>query len=113
MRTEEFVLIPGNMFTTEQPQDPTARNESKQLSLLQRTLKQEQPETVIHQNTEQQTDEVMVSDEEEKEQKITDEFKQKKFDEISQNVIDDINFREKDKLEKSKITLNQSRKPIA
>ena len=63
------------MFTTEQPQvsqilkDPTARNNSKQLSFLQRTLKQEQPEAVIHQNTEQQTDDVMVSDEEEKHQK--------------------------------------------
>ena len=83
MPTEEFVLIPRNMFTTEQPQvsqilkDPTARNKSKQLSLLQRTLKQEQPEAVIHQNTEQQTDDVMVSDEEEKLQKVTDVFKQK------------------------------------
>ena len=109
MPTEEFVLIPRNMFTTEQPRvsqilkDPTARNKSKQLSLLQRTLKHEQPEAVIHQNTEQQTDDVMVSDEEEKQQKITDVFKQKQFDEISQNVIDDINFLDKDKLEKSKI----------
>ena len=70
MPTEEFVLVPRNMFTTEQPQvlqilkDPVARNKSKQLSLLQRTLKREQPEAVIHQNTEQQTDDVMVSDEE-------------------------------------------------
>ena len=118
MPTEEFVLIPRNMFTTEQPQvsqilkDPVARNKSKQLSLLQRTLKHEQPEAVIHQNTEQQTDDVMVSDEEEKRQNITDRFKQKEFDEISQNVINDINFLEKDKLEKSKIILkkiNQSR----
>ena len=106
------------MFTTEQPQvlqilnDPVARNKSKQLSLLQRTLKHEQPEAVIHQNTEQQTDDVMVSDEEEKRQNITDRFKQKEFDEISQNVINDISFLEKDKLEKSKIILkkiNQSR----
>ena len=47
-----------------------------------------------------------------KRQKITDGFKQKEFDEISQNVIDDINFLDKDKLEKSKIILkkiNQSR----
>ena len=54
----------------------------------------------------------MVSDEEEKRQNITDRFKQKEFDEISQNVINDINFLEKDKLEKSKIILkkiNQSR----
>ena len=118
MPTDEFVLIPRNMFTTEQPQVsqilkyPTARNKSKQLSLLQRTLKQEQPEAVIHQNTEQQTDDVMVSDEEEKQQKITDRFKQKEFDEFSQNVIDDIKFPDKDKLEKSKIILkkiNQSR----
>ena len=118
MPTEEFLLIPPNMCTTEQPQvlqifkDPTARNKSKQRSLLQRTLKQEQPEAVIHQNTEQQTDDVMASDEEEKQQKITDGFKQKEFDEISQNVIDDINFLDKDKLEKSKIILkkiNQSR----
>ena len=112
------MLIPRNMFTIEQPQvsqilkDPTARNKSKQLSLLQRTLKQEQPEAVIHQNTEQQTDDVMVSGEEGKQQKITDGFKQKEFEEISQNVIDDINFLDKDKLEKSKIILkkiNQSR----
>ena len=44
--------------------------------------------------------------------KNTDGFKQKQFDEISQNVIDDINFLDKDKLEKSKIILkkiNQSR----
>ena len=44
--------------------------------------------------------------------KITDGFKQNQFDEISQNVIDDINFLDKDKLEKSKIILkkiNQSR----
>ena len=73
--SEECVLIPRNMFTTEQTQvsqilkDPTARNKSKQLSLLQRTLKHEQPQAVIHQNTEQQTDDIMVSDEEEKQQK--------------------------------------------
>ena len=118
MPTEEIVRIPRNMFTTEQPQvsqilkDETARNKSKQLSLLQRTMKHEQPEAVIHQNTEQQTDDVMVSDEEEKQQKITDGFKQKQFDEISQNVIDYLNFLDKDKLEKSKILLmkiNQSR----
>ena len=75
-------------------------------------MKHEQPEAVIHQNTEQQTDDVMVSDEEEKRQNITDRFKQKEFDEISQNVINDINFLEKDKLQKSKIILkkiNQSR----
>ena len=118
MPTEEFVLIPRNMFTTEQPQvsqilkDPTARSKSEQLSLLQRTLKQEQPEAVIHQNKEQQTDDVIVSDEEEKQQQFTDGFNQKEFDEISQNVIDDINFLDKDKLEKSKTILkkiNQSR----
>ena len=106
------------MFTTEQPQvlqilkEPTARNKSKQLSLPQRTLKHEQPEAVIHQNTEQQTDDVMVSDEEEKQQKITDGLKQKQFAEISQNVIDDINFLNKDKLEKSKNNFEED-KPIA
>ena len=71
MPTEEFVLIPRNKCTTEQPQvsqilnNPLAKNNSKQLSLLQRTSKQEPPEAVIQQNTEQQTDDVMVSDEEE------------------------------------------------
>ena len=118
MPTEEFVLILRNMFTTEQPQvsqilkDPTARNKSKQLSLLQRTLKQEQPEAVMHQTTEQQVDDVMVSGEEEKQQNNTDGFKQKEFDEIRQNVIDDINSLDKVKLEKSKIIskkINQSR----
>ena len=54
MPTEEFVLIPRNMFTTEQPQvsqilnNPLTKNKSKQLSLLQRTSKQE---AVIQQNT--------------------------------------------------------------
>ena len=113
MPTEKFVRIPRNMFTTEQLQvsqilkDPTARNKSKQLSLLQRTMEQEQPEAVIHQKPEQQTDDVMVSDEEGKQQKTTDGFKQKQFDEISQNVIDEINFLDKDKLEKSKIILKK------
>ena len=52
-KTEEYVLTPRNMFTTEQPQvsqilkDPTARNKSKQLLLLQRTLKHEHPEAFI------------------------------------------------------------------
>ena len=117
MPTEVFVLFPRNIFAKPQfsqiLKDPTARNKSKQLSLLQRTLKHEQPEAVIHQNTEQQTDDVMVSDEKEKRQNITDRFKQKEFDEISQIVINDINFLDKDKLEKSKIILmkiNQSRK---
>ena len=65
MPTEEFVLIPRNMFTTAQPQvsqilnNPLTKNKSKQLSLLQRTSKQEQPEAVIQHNTEQQTDDVM------------------------------------------------------
>ena len=75
-KTEEYVLTPRNMFTTEQPQvsqilkDPTARNKSKQLLLLQRTLKHEHPEAFIHQDTEQQTDDVMVSNEEENSKKL-------------------------------------------
>ena len=85
MPTEEFVLIPRNMFTTEQPQvsqilnNPLTKNKSKQLSLLQRTSKQEPPEAVIKQNTEQQTDDVMVSDEE-KQRRIPEDFKRKQFD---------------------------------
>ena len=45
MPTEEFVLIPRNMFTTEQPQvsqilnNPLTKNKSKQLSLLQENFK--------------------------------------------------------------------------
>ena len=117
MPTEEFVLIPRNMFTTEQPQvsqilnNPLTKNKSKQLSLLQRTSKQEPPEAVIQQNTEQQTDDVMVSDEEEKQQSIPDDNKRKEFDEISQSVIDDIDFLEKDKFGKAKknLKINGSR----
>ena len=113
MPTEEFVLIPRNMFTTEQPQvsqilnNPLTKNKSKQLSLLQRTSKQEPPEAVIQQNTEQQTDDVMVSDEEEKQQSIPDNTKRKEFDEITQSVIDDIDFLDKDKFGKAKIILKK------
>ena len=102
------MLIPRNMFTTEQPQvsqilnNPLTKNKSKQLSLLRRTSKQEPPEAVIQQNTEQQTDDVMVSDEEEKQQSIPDNTKRKEFDEISQSVIDDIDFLDKTNLEKQK-----------
>ena len=113
MPTEEFVLIPRNMFTTEQPQvsqilnNPLTKNKSKQLSLLQRTSKQEPPEAVIQQNTEQQTDDVMVSDDEEKQQSIPDNTKRKEFDEISQSVIDDIDFLDKYKFGKAKIILKK------
>ena len=87
MPTEELMLIPRNMFTTEQPQvseilnNPFTKNKSKQLSLLQRTLKQEPPEAVKQQNTEQQTNDVTVSDEE-KQQSIPDDTKRKEFGEI-------------------------------
>ena len=112
------MLIPRNMFTTEQPQvseilnNPFTKNKSKQLSLPQRTLKQEPPEAVIQQNTEQQTNDVTVSDEEEKQQSIPDDTERKEFDEISQSVIDDIDFLDKDKFGKAKIIfkkINRSR----
>ena len=112
MPTEGFVLIPRNMFTTEQPQvsqilnSPLTKNKSKQLSLLQRTSKQEPPEAVIQQNTEQLTDDVMVSDEE-KQQSIPEDTKRKEFDEISQSVIDDIDFLDKDKFGKARIILKK------
>ena len=96
------MLIPCNMFTTEQPQvsqilnNPFTKNKSKQLSLLQSTSKQEPPEAIIQQNTEQQTDDVTVSDEEEKQQSIPDD-----------SVIDDIDFLDKEKFGKAKITLKK------
>ena len=113
MPTEEFVLNPRNMFTTEQPQvsqilnNPFTKNQSKQLSLLKRTSKQEAPEAVIQQNTEQQTDDVMVLDGEEKQRSIPDDTKRKELDRISQSVIDDIDFLDKDKFGKNSFKENQ------
>ena len=86
MPTEEFLPILRNMFITEQPQvsqiliNPFTKNKSKQLSRLPRTSKQEPPEAVIQQNTEQQTNDVTVSNEEENQQSIPDDTKRKEFD---------------------------------
>ena len=114
MPTEKFLLIPRNMFKTEQSQvsqilnSPVTKNKSKQPSLLQRNSKQESTEAVIQQNTEQQTDDFMVSDEKEKHQCIPDDTKRKEFVEISQSVIDAIDFLDKDKFGKAKKILKKS-----
>ena len=64
MHTEEFVLIPRQMYANEQPQiaqllnNKNFREKAKQISLLQRSKSPTAPSTT-QQDTQQQTDNIL------------------------------------------------------
>ena len=82
MHTEEFVLIPCQMYANEQPQiaqlvnNKNVREKAKQISLLQRSKSPPAP-TTTQQDTQQQTDNILEN--------IKDELNETRGDKIDKN----------------------------
>ena len=108
MHTEEFVLIPRQMYANEQPQiaqllnNKNVRDKAKQISLLQRSKSPPAPSTT-QQDTQQQTDNILenVKDElnETRDTKISTE--------IRERVLRDIKDLDRKKFEKASIISEQ------
>ena len=79
MHTEEFVLIPRQMYANEQPQiaqplnNKNVREKAEQISLLQRSKSPPAPSTT-QQDTQQQTDNILEN--------IKDELNETRDDKI-------------------------------
>ena len=83
MHTEEFVLIPRQMYANEQPQiaqllnNKNVREKAKQISLLQRSKSPPAPSTT-QQDTQQQTDNILEN--------IKDELNETRDDKIDTKI---------------------------
>ena len=86
MHTEEFVLIPRQMYANEQPQiaqllnNRNVREKAKQISLLQRSKSPPAPST-----TQQQTDNILEN--------IKDELNENRDDKIDTEISTEIRER--------------------
>ena len=94
MHTEEFVLIPKQMYTREQPHVPqllsnkNIHNPAKQISLLQRNKSPSAP-SASQQNTEQQT-EASVDDRSTINESMAKSFTTDNTSTIKKGVLNDI-----------------------
>ena len=110
MHTEEFVLIPRQMYANEQPQiaqllnNKNVREKAKQISLLQRSKSPPAPYTT-QQDTQQQTDNILenVKDELTRDDKIDTTIST----EIRERVLRDIKHLDRKKFEKASIILEK------
>ena len=112
MHTEEFVLIPRQMYANEQTQitqllnNENVREKAKQISLLQRSKSPSAPSTP-QPDTQQQTDNILetVKDElnETRDEKIDTTFST----EIRERVLRDIKHLDRKKFEKASIILEK------
>ena len=109
MHTEEFVLIPRQMYANEQPQiaqllnNKNVREKAKQISLLQRSKSPPAPSTT-QQDTQQQTDNILEN--------VKDELSETRDDKTDtkfsrERVLRDIKHLDRKKFEKASIILEK------
>ena len=104
MHTEEFVLIPRQMYANEQPQIAQLLNNKnlreKQLSLLQRS-KSPPALSTTQQDTQQQTDNILENVKDELNETRDDKIDTKVSTEIRERVLRDIKHLDRKKFEKA------------
>ena len=109
MHTEEFVLIPRQMYANEQPQiaqllnNKNIQEKAKQISLLQRSKSPPAPSTT-QQDTQQQSDNILEN--------VKDELNETRDDKIDtkvsrEQVLRDIKHHDRKKFEKASIILEK------
>ena len=112
MHTEEFVLIPRQMYANEQPQiaqllnNKNVREKAKQISLLQRSKSPPAPSTT-QQDTQQQTDNILENIKDELNETRDDQIDTKISTEIRERVLRDIKHLDRKKFEKASIILEK------
>ena len=112
MHTEEFVLIPRQMYANEQPQvaqllnNKNVREKAKQISLLQRSKSPPAPSTT-QQDTQQQTDNILENIKDELNETRDDKIDPKISTEIRERVLRDIKHLDRKKFEKASIILEK------
>ena len=112
MHTEEFVLIPRQMYANEQPQiaqllnNKNFREKAKQISLLQRSKSPPSPSTT-QQDTQQQTDNILENAKDELNETRDDKIDTKVSTEIRERVLRDIKHLDRKKFEKASIILEK------
>ena len=112
MHTEEFVLIPRQMYANEQPQiaqllnNKNVQEKAKQISLLQRSKSPPAPSTTP-QDTQQQTDNILENVKGELNETRDDKIDTKVSTEIREQVLRDIKHLDRKKFEKASIILEK------
>ena len=112
MHTEEFVLIPRQMYANEQPQiaqllnNKNVREKAKQISLLQGSKSPPAPSTT-QQDTQQQTDNILENIKDELNETRDDKIDTKISTEIRERVLRDIKHLDGKKFEKASIILEK------
>ena len=117
MHTEEFVLIPRQMYANEQPQitqllnNKNVRDKAKQISLLQRSKVPPAPSTP-QQDTQQQTDNALETVKDELNETTDEKIPRLKSSpevspEIKERVLRDIKHLDRKKFEKASIILEK------
>ena len=105
MHTEEFVIIPCQMYANEQPQiaqllnNKNVREKAKQISLLQRS-KTPPAHSTTQQETQQQTANILEKIKEELNETRDEKIDSKVSTEIRERVLRDIKHLDKKKLKK-------------
>ena len=112
MHTEEFVLIPRQMYANDQSQiaqllnNKNVREKAKQISLLQRSKSPPAPSTT-QQDTQQQTDNILENAKDELNETRDDKINTKVSTEIRERVLRDIKHLDRKKFEKASTILEK------
>ena len=112
MQTEEFVLLPCQMYANEQPQiaqllnNKNVREKAKQISVLQRS-KSRPATSTTQQDTQQQADNILENVKDELNETRDDKIDTKVSTEIRERVLRDIKHLDKRKFEKTSIILEK------
>ena len=112
MHTEQFVLIPRQMYANEQPQitellnNKNVREKAKQLSLLQRN-KSPPAHSTMQQDTQQQTDNILETVKDELNETRDEKIDTKASTEIRERVLRDIKHFDRKEFEKASIILEK------
>ena len=114
MHTEEFVLIPHQMYANEQSQiaqllnNKNVREKAKQISLLQRRKSPPAPSTT-QQDTQQQTDNILENVKDELNETRDDKIDKNVSTEIREQVLRDIKHLDRKKFEKASLILEKNK----
>ena len=114
MHTEEFVLIPRQMYANEQPQiaqllnNKNVREKAKHISLLQRS--KSPPAPITQQDTQQQTDNILENVKDELNETRDDKIDIKVSTEIRERVLRHIKHLDRKKFEKASIKIEKNRR---
>ena len=112
MHTEEFVLIPRQMYANEQPQNAqllnnkNVREKAKQISLLRRSKSPPAPSTT-QQDTLQQINNILENIKDELNETSGDKIDTKISTEIRERVLRDIKHLDRKKFEKASIIMEK------